>query len=478
LKVLLVGNPRTVKGFNRLTKIPSLNLASIAANIDENICEVKVADLVVKDSNPQKTLLKILNDYKPDVVGFTAMSFQYNTALELARLTHNFSQNIIIVIGGYHVTADWENILSSEDKNYFDFLIDGEGEVPFNELMKTLVHGKDFSTVPGIIYIKDEQIQKNHRPQLIPPEEIKIPKRGARIFNKGFHIMGKPADVIETSRGCVYDCNFCSIRNMYGKSFRKFSVVRIITDLEDARRHGAKSIFIADDNITLDGKRYLNLCNEITKSGLNMTFAVQASVRGIKKTPGLAEAMASSGTRIVFLGIENASDNALEFMHKSNQLNSSDTEEVVKELKKHNILVVGGFIFGHPEDTRETLIENFHYAKRIGVDIQLFNILTPHLKTELRDELIKEGLVTNIDDYTKYNHYASNVKTMHLTSEELYKIRNRMDARYPIESGAIFRLFRAYPMFMAKLMFWMIRQEPQNWINFATGLLKRIEKKL
>jgi len=473
VKVLLVGNPRTVKGFNRLTKIPSLNLASIAANIDENICEVKVADLVVKDSNPQKALLKILNDYNPDVVGFTAMSFQYQTALELARLTRNFSQNSIIVIGGYHVTADWENILTSEDKNYFDFLIDGEGEVPFNQLVKSLVNGQDFSTVPGIIYLKDGQIQKNSRSGLIPPEEIKLPKRSARIFNNGFHIMGKPADVIETSRGCVYDCNFCSIRNMYGKSFRKFSFDRIIADLEDAKKYGAKSIFITDDNITLDGKRYLQLCKEIVKAKLNLTFAVQASVRGFKKTPGLAKAMAQAGTKFVFLGIENASDTALEFMQKSNQLTSQDTVEVVDDLKKNGILVVGGFILGYPEDTKDTLLDNYHFAKKIGVDILLFNILTPHLKTELREELLGEGLITNINDYTKYNHYASNVKTKHLSSEELYEIRNKLDARYPLASGSIFRLFKAYPWYFTRLMFWMLQKEPQNWIKFASGLLNK-----
>lgn len=473
MKVLLVGNPRTVMGFNRLTKIPSLNLASLAANMDESICEVKIADLVVKDNNPQKELLRILKNYHPDVVGFTAMSFQYQTALEMARLTRNFSSKIIIVIGGYHVTADWENILTSEDKNYFDFLIDGEGEVPFNELMKSLVNGKDFKTVPGLMYLKNGKIQQNPRSELLPPEDIKIPKRSARIFNKGFHIMGQAADVIETSRGCVYDCNFCSIRNMYGKSFRKFSVERIMSDLIDAKKYGAKAIFITDDNITLDGKRYLQLCEEIVKAKLNLTFAVQASVRGFKKTPGLAKAMAEAGTKFVFLGIENASDTALEFMQKSNQLTSQDTVEVVAELKRNGILVVGGFILGYPEDTEETLYENYRFAKKIGVDILLFNILTPHLKTELREELLQEGLITNIDDYTKYNHFASNVKTRHLSSEELYKIRNKLDVRYPLESGSIFRLFKSYPWFFIKLMFWMLKKEPQNWINFASGLMKK-----
>jgi radical SAM superfamily enzyme YgiQ (UPF0313 family) len=460
-------------GFNRLTKIPSLNLASLAANVDKGLCEIKIADLVVKDKDPKKALLEVLEDFKPDLAGFTAMSFQYRTALELIKLTRKFSPNIITVIGGYHVTADKENILAGDDMKFIDFLIDGEGEVPFNNLIKALSNGQDFDQVKGLGFLKNDQPVINARPDLLPPEKINIPDRSARLFKKGFHMLGKPGDVIETSRGCVYDCNFCSIRNMYGKTFRKFSIERIMTDLEDARRHGAQSIFIADDNITLDGKRYLELCDEIVKSKLKMTFGVQASVRGIKNTPGLPEAMARAGTKFVFLGIENVSDSALTFMHKSNQLKSSDTEWVVKALKKNKILVVGGFIFGHPDDTRETLLENFNHAKKIGVDIQLFNILTPHLKTELRDELIKEGLVTNMDDYSKYNHYASNVKTRHLSSEELYKIRNVLDARFPVESGAIFRLFRAYPMFFTGLMFKMLKKEPQNWINFTTGFLRK-----
>jgi radical SAM superfamily enzyme YgiQ (UPF0313 family) len=460
-------------GFNRLTKIPSLNLASLAANVDKNLCEVKIADLVVKDKDPQKALLQVLEQYQPDVAGFTAMSFQYNTTLKLIKATRQFSPNIITIAGGYHVTADKENILSSPDMNYIDFLIDGEGEVPFNELIKALSNGHEFEKVPGIAFLKNGKPVITDRPVLLEPEDIRIPDRSARIYKKGFHIMGTPGDVIETSRGCVYDCNFCSIRNMYGKTFRKFSIERIMSDLEDARRHGARSIFITDDNITIDGKRYLELCDEIIKSKLNMTFAVQASVRGLRKTPGLAEAMAKSGTKFVFLGIENVSDSALEFMHKSNQLKSSDTELVVKELKKHKIMVVGGFIFGHPDDTRKTLLENFDYAKKIGVDIQLFNILTPHLKTELRDELIKEGLITNMDDYSKYNHYASNVRTRHLSTDELFKIRNTLDARFPVESGAIFRLFRAYPVFFTGLMFKMLKQEPLNWLNFTTGFLRR-----
>jgi len=474
VKVLLVGNPRTVMGFNRLTKIPSLNLASLAANVDEGLFDIKIADLVVKDRNPHKALLALLNKYKPDVVGLTAMSFQYQTALGLAQIVKNYSANIKVIMGGYHVTADSENIIRSDEMNYIDFLINGEGEVPFNELIIALSNGNNLANVPGISYKDNGSFLHNPRPaKLLEPEEIKIPLRSARVYKKGFHVLGRPGDVIETSRGCVYNCNFCSIRNMYGKSFRKFSIERIITDLEDSKRYGAEAIFITDDNITIDGKRLIELSDEITRAKLNMTFAVQASVRGFKRNPGLAKAMAQAGTKIVFLGIENASDDNLEFMQKSNQLTTADTEKVVEELKKNGIIVVGGFIFGNPEDKEEDLLRNFNFAKKIGIDIQLFNILTPHLKTELREELIKEGLITNLTDYSKYNHYAANVRTRYLSTKELYKIRNKLDARYAVESGAIFRLFRAYPWFFTKLMFWMIQREPRNWWNLSTGFLRR-----
>ena len=473
MRVLLVGNPRTVMGFNRLTKLPSLNLASLAANVEEGVAEIKVADLVLYPKKAHQVLKDILLDYQPDVVGFTAMSFQFDTAIGLIKTTKATLNKVKIILGGYHATADAENILMGEHAGLIDFIVDGEGEVTFNALLKAMSNGQDYSSVPGLFIRKNGGIIQTPRATLLPPEQLKIPKRDARIFKKGFHMLGMPGDVIETSRGCVYDCNFCSIRNMYGKSFRKFSIERILADLDNAKSYGTKGIFITDDNITIDGKRLQHLSEEIIKANLNMTFAVQASVRGFKKNPDLAEALARAGTKFVFLGIENASDTALEFMQKSNQLTSTDTVEVVKQLKKYGIIIVGGFIFGYPDDNEQTMRENFEFAKKLGVEFQLFNILTPHLKTELRDELLEEGLVTNIHDYSKYNHYASNIKTRHLSSEEIFKIRNRFDARYPIESGGIFRLFKAYPKFFTKLMFQMLRDEPQNWLNFTTGFLRK-----
>ncbi len=167
MKALLVGNPRTVKGFNRMTKVPSLNLASLAANINQGECEVKIADLVVYDKNPNFHLAKILDSFKPDIVGFTAMSFQYQTALGLAQVTREHLPSATILMGGYHVTADLDNILLSQDMRYIDYLVIGEGERTFREFIHQFANGKMMDQVPGLSYLENGVPRHNPRATLL-----------------------------------------------------------------------------------------------------------------------------------------------------------------------------------------------------------------------------------------------------------------------------------------------------------------------
>ena len=152
MKVLLVGNPRTVRGFDRLTRLPSLNLASLAANVDEGVAEIRILDLVLKSRRPEQMLLAVLEDFRPDVVGFTAMSFQYQAALSLIKATRSFNPRITTLLGGYHATADGESILTGDDHPFIDFIIEGEGEVAFNALLKAISTGSHREEVPGILY--------------------------------------------------------------------------------------------------------------------------------------------------------------------------------------------------------------------------------------------------------------------------------------------------------------------------------------
>src|SRR5207248_6302412 len=117
------------------------------------------------------------------------------------------------------------------------------------------------------------QLRAPHR---LEDDEIQLPNRSSRVL-KGYTILGRQVDVVETSRGCTYDCNFCSIIEMRGRNFHTFSFDRVLADIRDARDHGARVLFIVDDNITLNVRRFEALCQAIIDAGLNsIDYSVQA----------------------------------------------------------------------------------------------------------------------------------------------------------------------------------------------------------
>ena len=140
----------------------------------------------------------------------------------------------------------------------------------------------------------------------------------AKASGQGISHVFRRADIIETSRGCLHLCNFCSIREMYGRSFRLFPMHRVLADIEDAYSRGARHIFCTDDNITLDMERFEQLCDGVIGLKLkNLIFTTQASPIGFANRPDVARKMAQR-VRVDFLGIENVSVKNLKTMHKPN----------------------------------------------------------------------------------------------------------------------------------------------------------------
>ena len=139
--------------------------------------------------------------------------------------------------------------------------------------------------------------------------------RDARVLD-GYAMMGRQVDVIETSRGCTFDCSFCSIIEMRGRNFHTYSFDRVIADIADAKAHGARTIFIIDDNITLNIERFEALCHAIIDAGHNdIDYTIQAMTSAIANHGDkLAPLMRKAGFRYVFLGIENILEDNLDFL--------------------------------------------------------------------------------------------------------------------------------------------------------------------
>lgn len=415
-------------------KAPNLAISSIAGNIEGH--NVYIADLVLRREHIAETVRELIMKYQPDIVGLTAMSFQFATARRIASLIKSLNKDVKIVLGGYHATLMYDEICKSEESEPFDFLVRGEGDLCFQALIEAIDGKRTIESVPGVSFRNDggslirEGGRFTHNPArpLEDLAKIKIPDRSRRIW-KGYRYYGFTLDIVESSRGCVMPCNFCSMDKMYGKTFRRFSIERILADIASAKQHGANFIVFSDDNFTLDVKRFETLCDAIVDAGHNdVRYIIQASSTGIASSETLVEKMARAGFRIVFLGIENVSEENLRLMKKGNIIEK--TKLAVKRLHEHDIMIVGGMIIGSPNDKEEDIARNYEFFVDLQIDFFADQILTPYPKTGMRDELLNAGLVTNKYDYSRYNCFWANVKTHYLEPEAIQFFRWKYNKKY------------------------------------------------
>jgi len=395
-------------------------LATIAGQIDNH--DVRVVDMVVWRKQAVPRYLELLRSFKPDVVGFTSMTFQYETTAGFAYLTKQFDSHIRTVLGGYHATLFSDALATGQDVGLWDFLMRGEGDFAFGEMLDSIeAGGKGMDKILGLSYKEDGIFHHNPARPLEDLSRIRIPARDKRLL-KGFHMYFRKADVIETSRGCLNLCNFCSIREMYGRSFRLFPLERVLADIEDAYSRGVRHIFCTDDNITLDMDRFEQLCEGVIRLKLkDVMFTTQASPIGFAHRPEIAKKMVEAGFVSIFLGIENASPKNLRAMHKPNTLDT--IQRGVAALQKEGIIVVAGIINGLAEDDAESMRENYQFIKKMGITSVMDQIMTPYPKTPLRGEMIEAKRVANLSDFRWYDGYFSNVRTSQLTPEELNFVR-------------------------------------------------------
>ncbi|PYQ14663.1 MAG: B12-binding domain-containing radical SAM protein [Acidobacteria bacterium] len=451
MKILLVAMPDSASCFDHIMELPNLALCCLAGNL-EGLHEVRILDLVKHRRVAAQALERQMREFSPDLVGISAMSFQIGSARKTAAVCKAIKPDVLTVLGGYHATIMWKEIGEGYDRNLFDYVVRGEGETIFNSLVKTVHSHGDLDRISGLSYRRGGEYRHNPPAPLLNLEGVRPPQRSGRVSGN-FLWMGRPFDVSETSRGCTMPCGFCSIRRMYGKTFRLYPDEQVVADLRDVKARGGKGVLFVDDNITLDGPRLKKLCQRFEQEKVNDLFIVmQASVFPIAADLEIAEAMARGGVKMVFLGIESGDERNLRVLGKTKQ--APKTRAVVRALRDAGIIVIGGFIVGNPEDREEDVRATYRYVKKIGVDHGIVQCLTPYPKTELRRQLLEQGLVTNPDDLDRYNGFIPNVRTKYLSERDLARImtgagiRLYWDPQYVLQNG----IWKACPA----QAFWML----------------------
>src|SRR6267154_2375952 len=274
MNVLLLSMPDSFEHMPPVAiRMPNGALTSLAGNIDPHH-RVSVADLILTHRQVRETVTRLVRELNPTIVGLSIMTFQRRTAGRIIKLVRDLRPGVKIVVGGYDPSLAPE----AYEGMGVDYLVRSEGEVTFRELLRAVEQGSGFDRICGLSYRNGESWVHNpdRPPHRLEDSEIRPPNRDARVLN-GYTLMGRQVDVIETSRGCTYDCSFCSIIEMRGRNFHTYSFDRVMADIADARRHGARAIFLVDDNITLDVRRFEALCQAIIDAGFDdVDYVVQA----------------------------------------------------------------------------------------------------------------------------------------------------------------------------------------------------------
>ncbi len=420
MKILLLSMPDVapVIMHESAFHMPNHGIASIAANLGGGH-EVYIADLIRKRRQVARYVTRLLRKRRPDLVGLSTMTWQYHTCIRLAQLVKKMLPQTKVVVGGYHPTLMYEEIADSQDTRWIDFLVHGEGEIVFRRLVDALEGRDRFADIPSLSWKNGDGLVHNPRGELVDLSKLKLPVRDKRRLTWGYHIMNRKVEVMETSRGCTRGCNFCSMQHMYGKTFRTFPIERVLADIDDIyHKRRCRWIFVADDNLVLDTDRVMRLCDAIiARNYQGLHFVAQTDCVTMSRHEDMVRKMAQAGFKSIFLGIENVSKKNLVVAKKGNIVEAS--RKAIENCHKYGMMIVGGLIFGFPDDDEEDIINNYRFLKSIDADTSYCQILTPYPKTGMRRLLLDAGLVTNPDDYRWYNGMWANVKTHHLDSDEL-----------------------------------------------------------
>jgi anaerobic magnesium-protoporphyrin IX monomethyl ester cyclase len=435
MNILLLSMPDSFEHMPTIAiRMPNGALTSLAGNIDPRH-RVAVADLVLVQHRVRQTVEDLVREVDPDIVGLSVMTFQRQTARRIIDLVRSLRPGVRIVVGGYDPSLAPEAYTEGHS-GLVDFIVRGEGDITFRELLRAVETQDSYACIPGLSYRTGDRFYHNRGRPVSPLDngEIRLPNRAARVL-KGYTLLGRQVDVIETSRGCTFDCSFCSIIEMRGRNFHAYSFDRVLADIRDARDRGAEAVFIVDDNITLNVLRFEALCQAIINAGLNdLTYTVQAMTSSIANSgETLAPLMRQAGFRYVFLGIENILEEDLQFLRASSknarrengQRVGNATIQAIETLHRNKMYVVGGLIIGNPDDTRESVEANLEFARRY-IDWPYIQHPTPYPGTPMTKDFRDRGLIIN-ERVEEYDGTTAVVRSEHLAAEEIEFMRWRAD---------------------------------------------------
>lgn len=365
--------------------MPSNALATLAALTPADV-DIAVVDDYVED---------IDFDQEVDLVGITAMTSQIPRAYQIADEFRN--RNKPVVLGGIHVTT-----LPAEAGRHADAVVLGEAE----DLWTTVID----DVRKDRLKTRYQAEKKPDLKQLVIPEYNLFQLKKYRIT----HGSSYPRLPVQTTRGCPFSCDFCSVSQFWGRGFRTKPVAHVYEEIAHYRRRGARNFFFSDDNI-IGNPGYARQLFDTIKP-LKINWSGQASTT-IVNDRNLVSLMAQSGCKRMFVGFETISQRNLKGMGKAfNQV--AQYRDIIRLFKNSGIWIQASIIFGFDEDTPESLQATIDFLDKYRVSVVHIFLLTPIVGSPLRDRLEAEGRIIDAD-WSHYNGTKVTFMPKNFSPEEL-----------------------------------------------------------
>jgi anaerobic magnesium-protoporphyrin IX monomethyl ester cyclase len=388
---------------NGSAEIPPLGLEYLAAVLLQSPLTVSILDLDTNcHSDIHESLRHELSAHTPQVVGVTAMSDSFTSALQILGIVKNYNPDILTVLGGMHATVRYEAILDNHDA--VDVIVRGEGDYTFKEVVSHHLSRKSFGSIDGVSYRQNGHVVHTRERGLIKNlNALPLPAHHL-VANTDYATRS-----ISTSRGCVQNCSFCSIQSMYHRTVRVRSIESIIDEIEELVMNGARRIMFTDDNFTFSTTRITHLCQTIKARRLNRraVFYAEGRIDDICRSPSMAGILSDAGFRGLYIGAESGSDAILRYYRKD--ITTEQIRQGVFYCIEQNLTPVVNFILYGPRDTVGTMKETISLAKRLfenGAEIAYAEALTPYPGTPLKDELEMNGRFRESEGVFYFDSYS------------------------------------------------------------------------
>ena len=381
-----------------VASFPPLGILYLAAFLREDGVELSVLDQSSKNFTTEE-VVKWISKEDPDILGLSAISSSGRTAATISKRAKELKPNIVTVMGNMYASLNPDRVLKKYPS--VDIVVRGEGERTTADLVNKIENNGDLREVNGITFRKDgTTISTPDRPLIDDLDSIPFPAR--ELIDSEYHCTIAGANAAPrkftsflSSRGCVYRCRFCSCSQFAKNRWRARSVKNTIEELGKLEGDGYRQIIFTDDSFTTNKKRVIDICQEMRRERMDLEFICEGRVDNCSHE--MFSEMAKAGCKMLYFGIENANQRILDYYRK--QTTPQQSENAVRTARNAGIdVIVGSFIAGAPDETRDEITNTIEFSKRIPIDIPQFNILCTYPGMEIWNELSASGIL-NEEEY-------------------------------------------------------------------------------